>query len=651
MGSFRISRSEAPGHADPMIPRGLMLLVLAMAWLGSAHAVDQGAALMKTDLLGVFAHPDDETGAAGTLATYALGHGLRVANVYCTRGEGGGNMVGTQAGAALGVLREQELRQCLGVLGVQQCYFLDRTDFAYTESLSVTLETWGHEETLGRLVRLVRALRPEVIVTMNPAPNPGQHGNHQAAGVLAIEAFEAAADPGRFPEQLHAEGLSVWRPRKLYYGGPAGTGAVVDLTVPLPNGRTAADIAGEALAHHRSQGFGSFANSPWLRRPQHWTLVQSVVPFATDETDLRRGLPVDGDTPARIPSDPSDGSDLADGIVFQPRPAVAWYEQWTRARGIASLSSRFAPDLPVAAGEANVLTFSLPPSGDAAERIRVTFNVPEGWRVEPPHVDLPAKRRAGDRWQVRVVPPAMASEDVEIRAVGASQGREIRGSARLHPVPTLRIPRIRRPPPITGDEDARWDTIPNHRISETQTWQGTVNGASDLSGTFRVAHDGRFLYVEVRVQDDQVVSNIESNDIRGHWRSDSVELCLDPAGGAEHTLNAFKLGVFPFDRTGRVRAARDADARPGLVEETSPGTQLASWRTADGYAIRASIPLSDAGIPRRVSGHRLAFNVLLYDGDKADAAPGENINRSRLAWSPRPGVQGRPEDWGRAVLE
>ena len=79
----------------------------------------QGAALLKTDILGVFAHPDDETGVAGTLAFYALGQTSVVANVYCTRGEGGGNMVGTQSGAALGALREAELRDCLSTLGVR----------------------------------------------------------------------------------------------------------------------------------------------------------------------------------------------------------------------------------------------------------------------------------------------------------------------------------------------------------------------------------------------------------------------------------------------------------------------------------------------------------------------------------------------------
>ena len=608
--------------------------------------------LLKTDILGVFAHPDDETGAAGTLASYALGHGAVVANVYCTRGEGGGNMVGTQGGPALGILREVELRQCLATLGIRRCFFLDQTDFAYTESLAITLEKWGHEQTLGRLVRLVRTLRPEIMLTMNPAPNPGQHGNHQAAGILAIEAFDAAADPTRFPGQLREEGLSVWQPRKLYYGGPAGTGATVDLTQPMKDGRTAGDVAGEALANHRSQGFGGFANSPWLRRPQNWTLVKSVVPFATDETDLRRGLPVAGNTPPRIPSPPQPQTVPAAELRFVPRPAVDWFQRWAHEQGIESIAARFDPDLPVVAGAPNVLLFTLPVAVPTSPGDRVAVSVPEGWRTEVPAPDPRSNPSARPERHVTVIPPPDAASDVEIVATATVGNQEYRGTARLHPVPRMSIPRLTTAPTMSdSDAAADWSQLKAHAIHPSQTWQGTVTNAADCSATFRVAHNGSQLFVEVRVRDDHVVSNIAPNDIKGHWRSDSVELCLDPDVGAGHTLNCYKLGVFPFDTTGRVRAARDADARPGPVEETSPETRLVSWKTPEGYAIRMSVPLADVGPDLRADGRRLGFNVLIYDGDKTDAAPGENINRSRLAWAPRSGVQGRPEDWGRAEFE
>lgn len=635
-----------------MISRGMIALGLLLTW-GVASAQEltpkQGAALLKTDLLGVFAHPDDETGMAGTLAHYARGQGKVVANIYCTRGEGGGNMVGTQGGPSLGVLREAELRDCLGRLGVRYCYFLDREDFAYTESLAITLEKWGHEETLRRLVRLVRSLRPEVMVTMNPAPNPGQHGNHQAAGLLAVEAFDAASDPNRFPEQLGKEGLSVWQPRKLYYGGPSGTGATLDLSQPLPDGGTAGAVAGQALAHHRSQGFGDFANSPWLRRPQSFTLVKSVVPFATDETDLFRGLPV-APGASRLLTAGDEPSAAGFQLRFVPRPAVDRYQRWVAQERIGHVAAQYATDLSVVAGQINDLfLYTVNPTTNGVNTT-VRFTVPEGWKLNFDEVNMRFSPARTNLMRVVVTPPAGRPADGEITSVAMVNGQELRSSARLHVVPLLKALRVAELP-LTGEESPDWQRLPGQAIAPALTWQGTVTNAADCSGEFRVGHDGTNVFVEVQVRDDRVVSNIEPNDIRGHWRSDSVELCFDPQMGAEHTLGCYKVGIFPFDTAGRVRAARDADANPGDVAETAPGTQLVSWKTADGYGIRARIPFTEIGLRPTKDERQFGFNVLLYDGDKADAAKGENINRSRLAWSPRSGVQGRPEDWGRASLE
>lgn len=254
---------------------------------------------------------------------------------------------------------------------------------------------------------------------------------------------------------------------------------------------------------------------------------------------------------------------------------------------------------------------------------------------------------------VRVTPPAGRPADGELRAELGWDGRRESALALAHPVPVARVPRLRRAPAMDGS-GAGWESVPTLRVTPTDLAQGKSAGDADSSAVFRLAHDGRRLWVDVEVLDDRVVSNIASNDIQGHWRSDSVEICLDPAAGAEDTLGSYKLGIFPFDATGVVRAARDADARPGRAEETAPGTRLVSVRTHGGYRVQATIPLAEigSGVDRgRGRGRRLGFNLIVYDGDKADAAPGENINKSRIAWSPRPGVQGRPEDWGRIELE
>ncbi len=629
-----------PVRITPLLLLLSALLQLTPGILGATPldpSAASGAARLKVDLLGVFAHPDDETGVAASIASWTHGSGRTVAHVYCTRGEGGGNMVGTQSGPALGILREIELREALRGLGVQQVHFLDKADFAYTESLSVTLERWNHEDTLGRLVRVIRSLRPEVVITMNPAPSPGQHGNHQAAGWLATEAFDAAADPSRFPDQLRLEGLSPWRPRKLFYSGSAGNpgqALSIPLTRPLPDGRLPVAVAAEALSNHRSQAFGAIAQSPWFRRTTNqWFIpVASVLPIRSTETDLFQGLPVEGACPQRwdgfaVPETTDDPA-----LFFAPRPAVTRYREFVRIQRIAQAAQSFSADLPVVAGHETSLSLNRAPS---LVHDKVQLEIPSGWS---------ARLMSNDR--VAVTAPTDAREDVTLVASVANH----RTSVRLHPVPSLKVPRVSRLPWNSLPEDPAWKTLPATPIGPDQSWQGRSDGASDCSGQFRLAHDGKTLWVEIQVQDDRVVSNIEANDIKGHWRSDSVEVCVDPSAGAEHTLGCWKAGLFPFDRAGQVRGARDADADPGPLERHSPGTRLLSWRTEGGYTIRAAIPLKEAGLSGK-RGSRAGFNVLIYDGDKADAQPGENINRTRLAWSPRPGVQGRPEDWGRIVLE
>lgn len=613
----------------------------------AADKPKQGAALLKTDIMGVFAHPDDETGMAATLAYYALGKTSVVANVYCTRGEGGGNMVGTQGGAALGALREAELRDCLATLGVRYSYFLDQLDWAYTESVAATFQKWGKEPTLERLVRLVRALRPEIIVTMNPAPTPGQHGHHQAAAVLAIEAFTAAADPNRFPLQLTKEGLAVWQSRKLFFGGNGEVVTTIPVNEPLPDGRTPGQIAAQALANHRSQAFGNFGNSPWLQRPQKFTLVKSFVPVAGAASNLLHGLPSPNASASPIvfartpPPQPLE-------LAFVPRPAFANYRRWVKEQSIEHVAPSFGTDLPLVVGEANDVhlrlfnTSATPFEGDVA------IAVPSGWLGEPARRRVSVAPGATASVDLRMTPPDGLRSDVELTATVAGIGVTVETKAKAHPVPRSQATRLKTPPALDGT-DRGWETVVALTISPTNLVQGKVADEGDSSALFRLAHDGKTLFVDVEVKDDVIVTNIAPNDIKGHWRSDSVEICLDPAVGAEHTMGCYKLGIFPFDTTGVVRAARDADANQGPVEETAPKTRLVSHRTADGYRIQAAIPFDEIGLTR--GQRRLGFNLIIYDGDKRDAAFGENINKSRIAWAPRPGVQGRPEDWGRIDLE
>src|SRR4030088_1011217 len=179
----------------------------------------------KADILLVAAHPDDE-GAATPYLARALDEHRRIAVVFGTRGSSGANEAGAEQAAALGNIREIEARNALATLGITNVWFLGGKDTA-SQSVLQSLANWDHGISLEQLVRLVRLTRPEVILTFLPGTFIGEdHGDHQASGLLATEAFDLAGDPAAFPEQVAGptkrlepflENLRPWQPKKLYY--------------------------------------------------------------------------------------------------------------------------------------------------------------------------------------------------------------------------------------------------------------------------------------------------------------------------------------------------------------------------------------------------------------------------------------------------
>ncbi len=200
------------------------------------------------------AHPDDEN---NSLLVY-LSRGLyaRTAYLSATRGDGGQNIIGNELGEALGVLRTEELLAARRIEAVDQ-YFTRAYDFGFTRRADETLTKWGHEEILSDFVRVIRRFRPDIIISrFSGTPNDG-HGQHQAAGILAREAFRAAADPNRFPDQL-AQGLQPWQARKFYLNrgrfGDSREGLSIDLGVKSSLlGKSYAEAGIDALSLHRSQ--------------------------------------------------------------------------------------------------------------------------------------------------------------------------------------------------------------------------------------------------------------------------------------------------------------------------------------------------------------------------------------------------------------
>ncbi len=183
---------------------------------------------LKADILLVVAHPDDDVLIGGFLARMSLDQHKRIAVVYATDGDGGGNTVAVESGQALGQVRKIEARRALRILGIDEVWFLDGHDTPGQNPLR-SLDRWNHGKQLNDLVRLVRITRPDVVITWLPAQVSGEnHGDHQASGILAVEAFDTAGDPNIFPEQISIpreingmsnllEGLTPWQPKKLYF--------------------------------------------------------------------------------------------------------------------------------------------------------------------------------------------------------------------------------------------------------------------------------------------------------------------------------------------------------------------------------------------------------------------------------------------------
>ena len=246
------------------------LLLFAPA---AAHAQVRGAA--ETDqfvrgttvtgrVLMIAAHPDDED--TQLIAYLARGTRVQTAYLSLTRGDGGQNLIGNELGESLGAIRTEELLAARRVDGGHQ-YFTRAFDFGFSKTAEETYKHWDHDSLLADVVTVIRAFRPHVIVSVWSGTPADGHGHHQVAGLIAREAYDAAADTVRFPVKKYGR---AWAPAKFYrsarFGGRGGGGGgappgAVGMNVGEYDpvlGQSYAEIAGESRAQHRSQGFGGF---------------------------------------------------------------------------------------------------------------------------------------------------------------------------------------------------------------------------------------------------------------------------------------------------------------------------------------------------------------------------------------------------------
>ena len=261
--------------------RGAVALGEAIAGLGVSARV-----------LVIAAHPDDED--TRLIAWLARGRHVRTAYLSLTRGDGGQNLIGNELGEALGVIRTEELLAARRIDGGSQ-YFTRAYDFGFSKSAEETFRHWPKDSLLRDVITVVRSFRPHVIVSIFSGTPRDGHGQHQAAGILAREAYDAAGDTARFPIGINPWKLPPWTPLKFYRSSrfdPDSATLAFNVGEYSPLlGRSYAEIAAESRSQHKSQGFGSI---------QHKGVVMDYV---------RREA-----SRVRAPEDPKAERSIFDGI-------------------------------------------------------------------------------------------------------------------------------------------------------------------------------------------------------------------------------------------------------------------------------------------------------------------------------------------------
>jgi len=321
-----------------MLARPFLLAAILFAPLEAQQnvpfpgAIEIQQSLDKLNQLGtvlmIAAHPDDEQTAA--LAYFARGRYMRTAYLSLTRGEGGQNLIGPEQGPQLGIIRTQELLAARRIDGAEQ-FFTRAIDFGFTKTAEETFAKWGHDRILSDVVWVIRQYRPDVVILDFSGTPADGHGQHQVSAILGKEAFEAAPDPNRFPEQL--KWVQPWRAKRLVranIGGwmflfagispPAGGrgGSPFPEFPPLPPagvadtaafnpilGYSYQELAAMSRSMHHSQGTGV------IRRPGPGDSTFGLVAGDPSSKDLFEGVDT---TWRRLPGGAAVGA-LLDGAV------------------------------------------------------------------------------------------------------------------------------------------------------------------------------------------------------------------------------------------------------------------------------------------------------------------------------------------------
>src|SRR5437867_1626694 len=436
----------------------LMLVPMLASGAQQTKTLPQPDERFKVDILLVVAHPDDE-GAATPYLARALDEHRRIAVAFGTRGSSGANEAGAEQAAALGDIREIEARNALATLGFTNVWFLGGKDTA-SQNVLQSLANWGHGPWLEQLVRLVRLTRPEVILTFLPGTFIGEdHGDHQASGVLATEAFDLAGDPAVFPEQVAGptkrlepffENLRPWQVKKIYYfpdaeredifrgKGPEYSVRDISKSSKQPYWRMALD----SFRSHQTQAKSFLDTLAQMDEAQiekmatsdgGWTDALHFVLGKSLVGGSMTGDVFDGVTPGAIPLARPDVSPEPARPDLSVELGGPWsfYGEFRRAHGLANLPHPEPPEIALQAPGTLMIPLWVRNRSAKTQEITLSAVLPAGWTTQSGtgKFTVAAKQVASARIEVNLPAPAENSakkpEPQEVTVRADSNGQSI----------------------------------------------------------------------------------------------------------------------------------------------------------------------------------------------------------------------------------
>jgi len=358
----------------------------------------------KVDILLVVAHPDDETAIGGQLAKWIFDDGKKIGVIYTNRGQGGGNSIGKEQYHSMGAIREIEARRALSAFGIYNVWFLDGIDTPGQDVLH-SLQNLPHGAALEKLVRYVRLTRPEIIVTWLPHFVAGEnHGDHQAAGVIATEAFDMAGDPTIFPAQLafpreimdinnYYEGLQPWQVKKIYYFSDRdealnAPGPQFDISAKSPSqGKPYIELAAQLHKFHQTQAdVAQIAEQaeqsgnwqPMIEWLEKFHLIYGKSVVKCEPTgDVFEGV---SEKPADFHKNTGYISPVARGVKLQFGGIFDYYRHFWQVHDLQHLATIVSPEIAISVGSYFHVPLLITNGDKKTIRLSVKPILPNGWQ-------------------------------------------------------------------------------------------------------------------------------------------------------------------------------------------------------------------------------------------------------------------------------